>query len=136
MQDGDKDLQDLERLFGHVKADYQAMRHEGILADIPARRRSPRSAYIYGAASVAAVLMVAIVGTNLPTTQPSQSHVRLTIPDRGTLPLSLRPSGKIKPRTLSAKTSVSLRLPRRPVAKKGGGDASGRGLGSLCPCAG
>ena len=119
MQDGDNDIQDLERLFGHVKADYKGMRHEGVLADAPAPRRSSRQAYFYGAASVAAVLLVAIVSANLPTTQPSQSPVRLTIPDRGTLPLSLRPSGKIKPLTLSAKTTVSLRLPRRPAAKKG-----------------
>lgn len=120
MHDRDKDLEDLERLFGHVKADYRDMRHQGELGPLPApvRRQREHKYFYFGAGSAVAVMLLAVISANLPAPQSVQNPIRLTIPDRGTLPLTLRPVGKIKPRSLPSK-SVSLRLPRRPMAKKG-----------------
>lgn len=115
MQDSDDDLQDLDRLIGHMKADYQAMRHDGVLAEAPTPHQAPRKVAFYAVAAAAAVLLIAIIGTNLPGPQTPQSFAKLTLPDRGALPLSLRPVGKVKP----LKLTVSLRVPRRPIAKKG-----------------
>lgn len=118
MRDDDKDLQDLDRLFGHVKADYQAMRHDGALTPAPVQR--PRTLrYVYFGAASAAAVMMAVIGANLPGLPPAQNPARLTIPDRAMVPLTLRPIGKVKPRSLTAQRTVSLRLPRRPAAKKG-----------------
>ncbi len=118
MHDGDKDLHDLDQLIGHLKADYRDMRHDGDLVMSANLPRSPRRVYLYTAATAAAVLLIAIIGANLPSPQAPTTFAKLRIPDRGTLPLSLRPVSTVKPVMLSAKRTFSLRMPRRPVAKK------------------
>lgn len=118
MHDDDQQLQDLDRVFGPAMADYYALRHQAPLRATPAP--SPRRTHpLYQFAAVASVLAVIAIGSvSVLNIHAPQKQARFAIPDLGATPLSLRPTGKIKPRSLLPPTSTALRLPRRPVAGK------------------
>ncbi len=125
MRDSDKDLEELERLLGHAKADYRALRHRGNLAARPAKagRTPPSRRYAIAASMLVAVAAIAFGaielggGSGVTPTKPS----RLAISRPAAIPLSLRPAGDARARLSidRSRLTVELRLPRRPTRSGG-----------------
>lgn len=121
MTERDSDIEELNRLLGHTKAEYRALRHDGPMP-VAERRRSPRLGRYAAAATVLLALGVATLGTldhlaSLAAERPS----RLSMPAPAAAPLSLRPRAVAGQRAMAprARISVDFRLPRRPMRSAG-----------------
>jgi len=123
MPNQDRDIQDLERLLGHTKPAYRALRHKGALSERqPARGRTHIVAKLAVAACLALVVG-ALAWTALvpdaPSRQPAPFRMALPAPADRPLTLRPRPVKSIELAQTRAQLPTALRLPRRPVRTEG-----------------
>ncbi len=125
MRDFDNDLEDLDHLLGHAKADYRALRHQGGLDKHRAKTSwsAPLRRYAIAASMLVAALAVAFFAIELDgglEPEPAKPS-RLAISRPAEIPLSLRPvdPGRASFSVDRSQLVIGLRLPRRPSGSNG-----------------
>lgn len=125
MRDTDNDIEELEGLIGHAKRDYLALRHEGRLADDRMATRPPRPVMRYAIAAsallVASAVALGVIDSHDGHGPGSAERSQLAISRPESVPLSLRPTGRLTPPFSADRPglAIRLRLPDRPSNSSG-----------------